>query len=136
MSETTNPPAPVIDELAALRRHAEQLEQNLDRVRMESNTRVIHAELKAEAVRAGIVDMDGLRLLDPSDVTMLETGEVAGVAEAMNRFRQSKPWLFGILSSSSTSVPPAALPPQRKLATDMTDAEYRAARAAILKQRV
>jgi hypothetical protein len=31
--------------------------------------------------------------------------------------------------------PPPASPPKQKLATEMTDAEYRAARTAILKHR-
>ena len=42
-------------------------------------------------------------------------------------------WLFGGGSSSSSASPPPAQPSRQKLATEMTDAEYRAARAAILR---
>jgi hypothetical protein len=50
------------------------------------------------------------------------------------QLRHAKPWLFGSLSSSSSASPPPAQAPRLKMATEMTDEEYRAARAAIVKQ--
>ena len=95
--------------------------------------RVLRAELKVEAVRAGIVDLDGLKLLDLKKVELTSEGELANAAELMAQLRRAKPWLFGGTSSSSPASPPPAQPPRQKLATEMTDDEYRAARAAILK---
>jgi hypothetical protein len=92
------------------------------------------SELKAEAVRAGMVDLDGLKLLDTSALTVGDHGEVAGAAALMDRFRRTKPWLFGSASSTTTAVPPPSQPPRAKQATDMTPEEYRAARAALIRR--
>ena len=53
----------------------------------------------------------------------------------MAGLRRAKPWLFGRASSSGPASPPPAQPPRQKLATEMTDDEYRVARAALLKRR-
>jgi hypothetical protein len=100
-----------------------------------ADARVIRAELKAEALRAGMVDLDGLKLVDLSTAKLNEQGEVDGGAALMAQLKREKPWLFGGLSSSSTAALPPAAPPRQKLATEMTDAEYRAARADLLKRR-
>jgi hypothetical protein len=56
----------------------------------------------------------------------------------MQDLRKSKPWLFAAAappSSSNPTSPPPATPTKQKMATEMTEAEYRAARAAIVKHR-
>jgi hypothetical protein len=123
--------------MAELRARADTLERQLTELQRHTEVRLVHAELKAEAVRAGMVDLDGLRLIDLPALKLNERGEVVGAATLMQELRKSKPWLFGGAgqSSSSPSSPPPALPSKQKLATEMTDAEYRVARAAILKQR-
>jgi hypothetical protein len=129
---TTPDPDPV----AELRARAEMLERRLANTEQEARARMVQAELKVEALRAGIVDLDGLRLLDPSEVEIAETGEVKNAADVITQLRRAKPWLFAGASSSSSANPPPAQPPRQKLATEMTDAEYRAARAAILRHQL
>ncbi len=102
----------------------------------DARSRVVHAELKVEAVRAGMVDLDGLKLLNPATVEVGADGEVKNAAEVIAQLRRAKPWLFGGSSSSSSANPPPAQPPRQKMATEMTEAEYRAARAAILKHQL
>jgi hypothetical protein len=114
---------------------AAALERRLAEVEAQSQSRLIHAELKTEAVRAGMVDLDGLKLIDASTVTLNEAGEVAGGAALMMQLRRSKPWLFGGSSSSSSAAAPPSRPPSAKLATEMTYDEWRAARAELLKRR-
>jgi hypothetical protein len=123
------------DPLAELRARAESLERELAASHAETDARVIRAELKAEAIRAGMVDLDGLKLLDLAIVKLAPTGEVDGAGALMARMKRDKPWLFGGVSSSSASTPPPAQAPRKKLAKDMTDAEYRAARADLIKRR-
>jgi hypothetical protein len=133
MTEDNTPGGPDTDLVAELRAHAEMLERRLTESEQEARGRILRAELKVEAVRAGIVDLDGLKLLDLKKVELTSEGELANAAELMAQLRRAKPWLFGGTSSSSPASPPPAQPPRQKLATEMTDEEYRAARAAILK---
>jgi len=121
--------------VADLRLRAEALEQQLTVVQRDAENRLIRAELKAEAVRAGILDLDGLKLVDTSGVRLNDMGDVEGAPQIIAQLRQAKPWLFGSASSSSIAAPPPSQPPRQKRATDMTEAEWRAARADILRRR-
>jgi hypothetical protein len=136
MSEHEKPAAPESDPVAELRMRADLLERRLVDAEQDARARVVNAELKVEAVRAGIVDLDGLKLLNPATVEVGADGEVKNATEVIAQLRRAKPWLFGSSSSSSSANPPPAQPPRQKLAMEMTDAEYRAARAAILKHQL
>jgi hypothetical protein len=118
-----------------LEARAASLEQRLADMEASTTARLIRAELKAEAVRAGMVDLDGLKLVDTSGLVLSEQGEVEGAAGLMNKLRRSKPWLFGAASSSSGAAAPPAQPPAAKPATAMSHAEWQAARAELLKRR-
>jgi hypothetical protein len=111
------------------------LERRLVAVEAEARARILRAELTTEALRAGMIDLDGIKLLDTSAVTLDERGEVVGAAAAMRALRQSKPWLFGGASSSSAASAPPAQAPRARLATEMNHAEWQAARAELLKRR-
>ena len=132
---TTEIESPQDDRLAELRARADALEWQLGQVQKEAESRLIRAELKAEAMRAGIVDLDGLKLVDLSAAKLSASGEVEGAGGLIAQLKRDKPWLFGGASSSSPATPPPAQPPRQKRAMEMTDAEYRAARADLLKRR-
>jgi hypothetical protein len=127
LSDTTQPADPSA--------RAAELERRLAEVEATAHERIVRAELKAEAVRAGMVDLDGLKLLDASRVKVGENGEVEGAASLMRELRRAKPWLFGGASSSSTAGAPAAQPPKPRLATEMNFDEWQKARADLLKRR-
>ena len=114
---------------------AAALERKLAETEARNREQLIRAELKAEAVRAGMVDLDGLKLLDTSTVTLSERGEVEGASALMSQLRRAKPWLFGGASSSSAAAPPPSQAPRGKLATEMTYDEWQVARAELLKRR-
>jgi len=116
----------------ALKAHAEGLERQLHEAEIHSAQRLRQAELKAEAVRAGIVDLDGLRLLDPAVFAGPSGDDPAGV---IGKLRRDKPWLFAATSSSNAVSAPQAAPMKRKLATEMSIDEWRAARAELLRRR-
>jgi hypothetical protein len=113
---------------AALERRIAELEATMD-------ARLIRAELKAEAVRHGMVDLDGLKLVDPAAMTVDEAGEVRGAATVMRDLKRAKPWLFGAASTSSTAAPPPAQPPKPRTAKEMSYAEWQAARADLVRRR-
>lgn len=122
------------DELSALRARNEALEATLQEVRDGSDRRAIQAELRSEATRRGMIDLDGLKLIEGSEVTIDEQGVVHGVAPVLTKLRRDKPWLFGAASSSSAAGVPVAVATRSKLATEMTLAEWRTARAELLRR--
>ncbi|HEX7389410.1 MAG TPA: hypothetical protein VF286_04820, partial [Acidiphilium sp.] len=56
------------------RMRAEMAERLLDQIRQDSSERLKRAELKIEAVRAGMIDLDGLKLIDFDQVALGEDG--------------------------------------------------------------
>jgi hypothetical protein len=60
---------------------------------------------------------------------------VHGAAALVADLRRAKPWLFTAGSSSSAAAAPPAAPPRPRLATEMSVAEWRAARSELLRRR-
>lgn len=135
MSDHNNTTDIITDPMAELKERCEQLERELVQVKHRADAGIVKAHLQAEATKAGIIDLDGLKMLDVSAVTITEDGEVRGASALMERVRKEKPWLFGKQSTSNTTVVPPAQPPRQKLATEMTDVEYKAAREALIRHR-
>jgi len=126
------------DEPAAASADAERaalLEAKLAELEASMRSAAIQAELKTEAVRAGMVDLDGLKLADTAAVTLDEAGTVQGAAALVAALKRDKPWLFGAGSSSSTAKPPPVQPARARLATEMSYAEWQAARRDLLRRR-
>ena len=84
-----------IQQETALRKRISELEEEAHAIRQSANMRVMDAELRAEAVRAGMIDLDGLKLLDLNKIELTDDGHVAGGTEVMVQLRIAKPWLFG-----------------------------------------
>ncbi len=115
---------------------AESAEAALSRVQAETEARVIRAELKAEAIRAGMVDLDGLKLIDMSEIRLTDAGEVNDAAALLARLKRGKPWLFGAGQSSSVAAnPPRPEPPRTRHANELSHEEWVNARAALIRRR-
>lgn len=114
---------------------AEAAEATVEAMRREHEEELRRAELKVEALRAGMVDLDGLKLIDPASISPPgEEGVESDAATVMARLKRAKPWLFAGASSSSTASAPKAEPPRTRHATELNDAEWRAARAELLRR--
>ena len=124
------------DPADSLRNRIERLEHESQESRRLNDQRVILAELKVEALRANMIDLDGLQFLDTTRVKLGEDGSLSGGPELISRLKHAKPWLFTTPSSSSVATVPLSAPTRQKLAKDMSDAEYRVARANIIKRSV
>ena len=96
--------------------------------------RLLQAELRAEAARAGMVDLDGVKMIDLATVVVDEGGGLKDGAGVMAALRAAKPYLFG-RSSSSVAAAPKAEPPKVKTAMQMSEEEWKAARAELLRRR-
>ena len=102
-------------------------ESELARLRM----RVVDAELRAEGARAGMRDLDALKMLSDEDrQAALDDG---GAAKAVTKLRKEKPWLFTSSTSAAARAPAAAAVAPANAMT-MSHEEWRAARAALLRK--
>jgi hypothetical protein len=110
-------------------------DDEIKKLRADYESRLVAANLRTEAVRAGMIDLDGLKLLDLSSVTLDANDKIVDGRKIMDGLRREKPWLFGATSSSSASIAPASQPVRQKTALEMTDEEYAAARAALTRHR-
>ena len=116
------------DIAAATAKHGDELKA----ANQAASDRILQSELRASAVKAGMVDLDGLKLAELSKVKLKDDGTVDGADALFEEMKKAKPYLFGKTgNSSSTNPPPGSNPPGAKKATEMTDAEYAAARTAI-----
>lgn len=94
-----------------------------------NDERLLMAELRVAAARAGMVDLDGLKLADLTAVKINDAGEVEGAAELVDALKRAKPYLFrahAAISTSSTKAPPPKEKPQAKTASEMNVAEWAA----------
>ena len=94
-----------------------------------ANARVIKAELKAHAIKAGIVDLDGLALADLSGVKFNDKGEIEGAEAAIEALKKSKPYLFA-QTTASTQQAPRGGDPKPKSARDLSPEEFKREMAA------
>ena len=112
----------------------EEIAREVRELKAEYRNRLISANLRTEAVRAGMIDLDGLKLLDTSKIELASDDSIIEGQQLMRNLRKSKPWLFKSTSSSSLAAAPNSRPIRQKTAMEMTDEEYAAARKAIVKR--
>ncbi len=119
---------------------AERIAQaRISEIENKARERMIAEALADAAKKAGMLDPEGLKLLDTSTVTLNDKGEVDGVETLMEEAKKAKGWLFrsqsgappAPVTTSQPLPPPSPRPGTPKRATDMTPEEWRAARAAI-----
>jgi len=98
----------------------------------KADQRVIRAELKAEAIKAGMINLNGLKLADLSAIKLDEKGEVIGADEVMKALKESDPYLFKAPSTSNTDKKPDPNKDDKpKKASEMTKEEVNAEAAKL-----
>ncbi len=100
-----------------------------------ADKRIIASEMKVAAKAAGILDLDFLRLLDTSAVT-IKDGEVSIPEDFWTKAKTAKPAFFKATGADKGSTAPTGKPPKPgaaevKAAKAMTKEEYAAAKAAL-----
>lgn len=114
------------------RKAGEEAEKRVSVAQRAADERIIRAELKAAAIKAGMIDLDGLKLADLSSVKLNEKGDVEGAEALMESLKKDKAWLFGAAKTSQTEPPPPPAPKDGKRAVDMDDAEYEKAKRKLI----
>ncbi|MDB5966474.1 MAG: hypothetical protein JWQ72_2974, partial [Polaromonas sp.] len=89
----------------AAEKAAADAEGKITAAQQAANDRIIRAELKTSALKAGMVDLDGLKLADLTKVKLNAAGEVEGADELMVELKKAKPYLLTGASTSSTQEP-------------------------------
>lgn len=113
----------------AAEKAAQEAEAKVKAASDAANDRVLRSELKAAALKAGMIDLDGLKLADLATVKLKDDGSIDGAEAMLEALKKTKPYLFGAVSNTSnTQTPPDPNKPAAKKASEMTDAEYAAAR--------
>lgn len=117
---------------------AKEATENAVRTVEEANKaasqRIARSELKAVAIKAGIVDLDGLKLIEQDALTLNDKGELEGADALIEKLKDEKPYLFGSAASTSTHAAPDPKPPTPKNAMDMSQEEWQAAKQQISKR--
>lgn len=108
------------------------LAQLHERHRMELAT----ASLRQEAISAGIIDLDGLKLIESDELAAKSGDNTLDARQVIRALKKNKPWLFGVASNSSSIAPlPNCEPMTGRSAQEMSDAEWRAARARLVTRK-
>ena len=121
-------------EVVKLRQSVGQLESELSELRTRARERISQEQLKVAGLRAGMIDLDGIRLIDLPQSAIDSDGNVQDPDRIIGELKLKKPWLFSASSSSPMLSVPTAQMIVQKLATEMSDEEYRSAKASILKK--
>jgi len=108
--------------------HHKEMTMPESEIENATDQRIIRAEMKVIAIKAGMVDLDGLKLIDTSKLKLNDADEVEGADELMAAMKEAKPYLFNerLTSSSTGDDPPRAAPQKPKEVSDMTDDERKA----------
>ncbi len=112
-----------------------ELEARLVEMETRTTQRLVQSELKSHALRAGLIDLDALKLIDNGTLKLDAEGNLENASKLMTDLKRAKPYLFGSASSSTPAAAPPTTPPVAKRATQMTHAEWQSARTELLKRR-
>lgn len=123
---------------AATKKAQEEADAKVSAATAAANERIVRAELKALAVKEGILDLDDLKLIDVAKVKIKDDGELEGAEDVIKAFKEAKPHKFGKPSSSSHEPPPKKPdgtdePPKK--ASEMDKKEYEAAKRRLTAAR-
>lgn len=114
---------------AKLKQLTEESEARVKKASADAADALVRAKIESAATKAGMVDLDGLKLADLSKVKLKDDGSLEGADDALKALKEAKPYLFGVTGNSSSPVTPPSPSNQPKHANEMSDAEYAAALA-------
>jgi len=123
-------------ERAQIAKERQELASKIDTTFKEKQTveqRWIEAELKAQAIAAGIKDLDLVKLIDKSQIKVGQNG-IEGLQQVIESFKTSKPDFFGAdkkFSSSSNAPFPEETKTKPVSARDMSAEEFAKAKQQI-----
>lgn len=113
------------------------LEKKLKELEDQNRSRLIRAELKAHAMKAGVIDFDDLFQVmgkDLEKVELSDSGEVINAAELIADLKQRKSHFFaGVNTASTQPTPKVQQTVEEKPVTKLSEEEYRQQKSAFLR---
>lgn len=102
-----------------------EAEQKAADAAAKAKARSMMADLRIAAKDAGMVDLDGLKLLATDTLKVNDDGDVENAAEVLTALKEAKPYLFGNPQhTSNPSPPPPANNSAPKKGMEMTAEEW------------
>ncbi len=97
---------------------------------------IMVAKLEAHAIKAGIVDVDGIKLADLSKISVDENNKLIGGEELIEELKKTKPYLFLKVGASSTYAKETPKPSDAKPfnAMSATPEEYKKHRELMMRK--
>lgn len=104
---------------------AEKQSQEISKIKIDS-------EIKSQAISSGLIDLDCLPLLDSSEITLDENGNIIGIDSAIADLKSKKPFLFSdmgrtgkISNTARSNLTPKAKANTAMPVKDMSESEYK-----------
>lgn len=122
----------------ALTKAQKEADDKVIAARKSADERLLRAELKTAAVKAGLVDLDVLKLADIGELKFNDKGEIEGLDKFIEDFKKAKPHFFNAAgaSTSATGTKPAPKAGNEPVdVTKMTPKEYAAHKQKMLSGR-
>jgi len=95
------------DDLSAALRKAETDVKTAQQEAAKASERAtVDLAIKSAATKAGLQDLDQLKLLDLTGITVKPDGSVDGIDKVLVDLKTKKPFLFGVANTSQTEPPP------------------------------
>jgi hypothetical protein len=92
----------------------------------KAKARSMMADLKVAAKDAGMVDLDGLKLLNTEELKITDEGDVENAAEVLTKLKEAKPYLFGNPAhTSNPAEPPKPNSTEKKKGMELSEAEWK-----------
>lgn len=89
-------------------------------------------KLEVQALKEGMIDLDGLKLADTSKVTLDEKGELVGTEDFFKTLKESKGYLFGKVNTTNIDRVPKPGSPDPVDAKNMKQEDYEAAKSKLI----
>ena len=109
---------------------ASDAEGKVTEAKKAADARILTSEMRTAAKAAGMVDLDGLKLIDTSTIKLKDDGTAEIPADFFSKAREAKPYLFTPAkgtetgTTSTTTPPPPASSAAGKHAKDLSAADF------------
>lgn len=102
-------------------------QSEIEKIKTEARNQVALNKIEAVAAKEGALDTDVIeKLLDPAQFEFADDGKIKNAAELVSQLKADKPYLFGNISTASTSKAPTPSSDGPRKVSEMSAEEKKA----------